>query len=81
MGASATEGIRVLNAEVVEPLRIPDDVIAAVALDKQRVLMRRERAYRDDLPAPDVAGKTVIIVTTVSPRVRRCWPPWRRCES
>ena len=24
--------------------------------------MRRERAYRDDLPAPDVAGKTVIIV-------------------
>ena len=62
MGAIATGGICVLNAEVVEPLRIPDDVIAAVAVDEQRELMRRERAYRDDLPAPDVAGKTVIIV-------------------
>jgi putative phosphoribosyl transferase len=37
-------------------------VIAAVAVEEQRELMRRERAYRDDLPAPDVAGKTVIIV-------------------
>jgi putative phosphoribosyl transferase len=62
MGAIATGGIRVLNPEVVEPLRIPDDVIAAVAVDEQRELMRRERAYRDDLPAPDVAGKTVIVV-------------------
>ena len=62
MGAIAPGGIRVLNAEVVEPLCIPDDVIAAVAVDEQRELMRRERAYRDDLPAPDVAGKTVIIV-------------------
>jgi putative phosphoribosyl transferase len=62
MGAIATGGVRVLNPEVVEPLRIPDDVIAAVAVDEQRELMRRERAYRDDLPAPDVAGKTVIVV-------------------
>lgn len=62
MGAIATGGIRVINAEVVEPLRIPDDVIDAVAADEQRELVRRERAYRDDLPAPDVAGKTVILV-------------------
>jgi len=62
MGAIATGGIRVLNTEVIEPLRIPDEVIDAVAADEQRELVRRERAYRDDLPAPDVAGKTVILV-------------------
>jgi predicted phosphoribosyltransferase len=62
MGAIATGGIRVLNAEVVERLGIADDVIAAVAVDEQRELMRRERAYRDDLPPPEVAGKTLIIV-------------------
>ena len=61
MGAIATGGIRVLNAEVVEPLGIPDEVIAAVAADEQRELVRRERAYRGALPAPDVQGKTVIL--------------------
>jgi predicted phosphoribosyltransferase len=62
MGAIATGGVRVLNREVVGQLRIPDEVIDAVAADEQRELVRRERAYRDDLPAPDVAGKTVILV-------------------
>ena len=62
MGAIATGGIRVINAEVVGPLRIPDDVIDAVTADEQRELVRRERAYRDDLPPPDVQGKTVILV-------------------
>ena len=62
MGAIATGGIRVLNREVVEPLGIPDDVIEAVAASEQVELVRRERTYRDDLPAPDVPGKTVILV-------------------
>ena len=62
MGAIATGGIRVINAEVVGPLRIPDDVIDAVTADEQRELVRRERAYRDGLPAPGVQGKTVIVV-------------------
>ena len=62
MGAIAAGGIRVLNAEVVDPMGIPDDVIEAAAADEQRELARREHAYRDDLPPPDVAGKTVIIV-------------------
>lgn len=62
MGAIATGGVRVINADVVEPLGIPQDVIDAVAADELRELARRERAYRDDLPAPDVRGKTVIVV-------------------
>ena len=62
MGAIATGGIRVLNADVVASLGIPDDVIGAVAADEQRELMRREHAYREGLPAPEVQGKTVIVV-------------------
>ena len=62
MGAIATGGVRVLNSELVEAFHIPGDVIDAVAADEQRELERRERAYRDDLPAPEVEGKTVIVV-------------------
>src|SRR6266542_1986102 len=62
MGAIASGGIVVRNSEVVDMLRIPDRVIDAVAAQEQRELERRERAYRDDRPAPDVHGKTVILV-------------------
>ncbi len=62
MGAIATGGVRVLNRDVVDGLRIPALVIDAVAAQEQEELARRERAYRDDLPAPEVKGKTVIVV-------------------
>jgi putative phosphoribosyl transferase len=62
MGAIATGGVRVLNEDVVDYLRIPGEVIDAVAADELRELERRERAYRGDSPAPDVKGKTVILV-------------------
>jgi putative phosphoribosyl transferase len=62
MGAIATGGVRVLNEDVVEYLRVPGEVIDAVAADEQRELERRERAYRGDRPAPDVRGRTVILV-------------------
>ena len=62
MGAIATGGVRVLNEDVVDYLRIPGAVIDAVAADELRELERRERAYRGDRPAPDVRGKTVILV-------------------
>jgi putative phosphoribosyl transferase len=62
MGAIATGGVRVVNESVVDYLRIPGEVIDAVAGEEQRELERRERAYRDDRPAPDVRGKTVILV-------------------
>jgi predicted phosphoribosyltransferase len=62
MGAIATGGIRVLNPEVVDSLHVPGDVIEAVTVNERDELKRRERAYRDDLPAPDVRGKTVILV-------------------
>ena len=62
MGAIASGGVRVFNGDVVNALRIPDEVINAVTAEEYQELKRRERSYRDDLPPPEVEGKTVIIV-------------------
>ena len=62
MGAIATGGVRVLNQEVVEMLRIPPEHIDLVAAEEQRELARREQQYRGDRPAPDVRGRTVFLV-------------------
>lgn len=62
MGAIASGGVRVLNGSVVEGLNIHDDVIDAVATQELLELERRERAYRDGRPAPEVQGRTVILV-------------------
>ncbi len=62
MGAIASGGVRVLNDEVVQALRIPPHVIELVTARELRELSRRERLYRDARPAPDAAGKTVILV-------------------
>jgi putative phosphoribosyl transferase len=62
MGAIASGGIRVLNPDVVEYLRIPPAVIDAIAAREMKELDRRERAYRGDRPEPDVRGKTVILI-------------------
>ena len=62
MGAVATGGVRVLNEQVVNGLRIPDHVIDAVAAQEQEEMRRRERLYRDGRHSPDVRGRTVILV-------------------
>src|SRR5947208_3454854 len=62
MGAISTGGVRVLNEDTVDYLRIPASVIEAVAADELRELERRERAYRGNRPEPDVRGKTVILI-------------------
>ncbi len=62
MGAIASGGVRVLNESVVDYLRIPKAAIDAVAEHEQRELERREKVYRDDLPAPNVEGKIVILI-------------------
>lgn len=62
MGAVASGGARVLNDDVVEALHVPEHVIDEAADRELREIERRERAYRDDRPPPEVRGKTVILV-------------------
>jgi predicted phosphoribosyltransferase len=62
MGAIATGGVRVVNEDFIRELGILPEAVERVAASEQRELDRRERAYRGSRPAPDVAGKTVILV-------------------
>ncbi len=62
MGAVASGGVRVLNRGVVEALHVPQDVIEQVSAAELAALGRSERDLRGEQPAPDVRGKTVILV-------------------
>ncbi|HEY7655987.1 MAG TPA: phosphoribosyltransferase [Burkholderiales bacterium] len=62
MGAIASGGVRVLNRDVIEPLRIPEHVIAEAERRELREIERREAAYRGQRPRPAVAGQCVILV-------------------
>jgi len=62
MGAIATGGVRVRNPEVVEYLRIPDEVIDEVTARERQELERRERLYREGRPALSPRGRVVILV-------------------
>ncbi len=62
MGAIASGGVQVPNTDVLQQLRIPANVVSAVAAREREDLARRERDYRDDRPAPTIAGRTVILV-------------------
>lgn len=62
MGAIASGGVRVLNDDVVSEFGIPERWIEAVAEREGKELKRREVAYRNHRPAPEVRCKTVILV-------------------
>jgi putative phosphoribosyl transferase len=62
MGAIASGGVRVLNDSIIRDLNIPESTIDRVAAREEEELRRRERAYRGDKPAPEIAGRTVILV-------------------
>jgi putative phosphoribosyl transferase len=62
MGAIASGGVRVLNDDVVRWYGIPESAIESVAREEAEELGRRERAYRRDRPAPDLANRVVILV-------------------
>ena len=62
MGAIASGGVRVLNRDVIEPLRIPEHVIAETERRELREIERREATYRGQRPRPAVAGQCVILV-------------------
>ncbi|MEW6208597.1 MAG: phosphoribosyltransferase family protein [Acidobacteriota bacterium] len=62
MGAIARGGARLLNRDAIENLAITEDEIRAVEAREREELERRERAYRGGRPAPEVEGRTVILV-------------------
>ena len=62
MGAIASGGVRVLNDDVVRWYGISESAIESVARDEAAELERREHAYRDGRPAPDLTNRIVILV-------------------
>ena len=62
MGAIASGGALILNDEVIKALRVPQEEIDRVADNERAELVRREREYRDDRPAPGLDGRTVILI-------------------
>jgi len=62
MGAIASGGVRVLDEALLRRLGIPPAAVERVVQQEERELRRREYAYRGDLPAAPLAGKTVILV-------------------
>jgi putative phosphoribosyl transferase len=62
MGAIASDGVRVLNYDVVSWLNISSKTIDEVAARELRELQRRDHAYRGNRPSPDVKNRTIILV-------------------
>lgn len=62
MGAIATGDVRILNDDVVDQLRIPQQWIDEVTEEERIELHRREEAYRGELPRQDVTGHTAVLV-------------------
>jgi predicted phosphoribosyltransferase len=62
LGAIASGGVRVLQAEVVRALHIDAATIDAIAEHERVELERRSRLYRDNRPELDVRGRTLILI-------------------
>jgi putative phosphoribosyl transferase len=62
MGAIATGGVRVINENVVDWLRISPETINQVAAIEMRELDRRSHTYRGNSPLLKVKNHTIILV-------------------
>jgi erythromycin esterase-like protein/predicted phosphoribosyltransferase len=62
MGAIASGGVVVLDDDVVRGLGLSAEAVRQVAEREARELRRRELAYHEGRPMPDVKGKVVILV-------------------
>src|SRR2546430_14992879 len=61
MGAIASGGVRVLNADVVRWYGVPDRAIDAVARTEQAELERRDQEYRRGRPPVDLRGQNGVL--------------------
>jgi predicted phosphoribosyltransferase len=62
MGAIASGGVRVVNADVVRSVGIRPDQLDAVTARELERLVAQERDYRGDAAPVDVRGRTAILV-------------------
>ena len=62
MGAIASGGVRVLNQDVLHAMPHAAETVAEITAEETREVERRERDYRQDRPAPELHGRTVILV-------------------
>ncbi len=62
MGAVAPGGVRVLNPSVIRDYNVTEAELNAVTQSEQRELERRQYAYRNNLPPPDIQNHIVILV-------------------
>ena len=61
-GAIASGGVRVLNPDVVNALPNAGEIIESVTQRETAELERREHEYRNGRPAPEITGRTVILI-------------------
>lgn len=62
MGAVASGGVRVVNDDVLREASVPPGVLEEVAARELAEVESRERLYRGDRPAPELAGRDVVLV-------------------
>ena len=62
LGAIGSHDTYHLNYDVIDALNITRREILRVVAREREELNRRDRAYRDGRPRPNIAGKTVILV-------------------
>lgn len=62
MGAVASDGMRVVNQDVVRQFGISRQTFDAITEEEEREVLRRDREYRLGRPFPTISGATVIVV-------------------
>ena len=62
MGAIASGGVRVLNEALLDQTGVSEALVDDVVARERVELERREVLYRGDRTAPDVIGRTVLVV-------------------
>lgn len=62
IGAVAPGGTRVLDTMAIRALHVPDDYIERVTERELEELERRMRRFRQGRPAPNIAGRAVVLV-------------------
>jgi putative phosphoribosyl transferase len=55
-------GVRVIDAGIVRGLRVPPAYLEEEVARQEREIERRTSAYRGDRPAPELAGRTAVVV-------------------